>query len=143
PHWAQAGTISFITWRTWDSIPTHVLEKWLQGREAWLKQQGIDPASPIWTQQLNALGPRAVQEFQQRVSDRWNEDLDACHSWKHYTATKINRCLQRRGRFWQQDGFDHLVRTEEQFEYLRSYIANNPPRANLREGEYIHWTKRM
>ena len=21
PHWSQAGTITFVTWRTWDSIP--------------------------------------------------------------------------------------------------------------------------
>jgi hypothetical protein len=29
PHWSQAGTIAFITWRTWDSIPKHVCEAWL------------------------------------------------------------------------------------------------------------------
>ncbi len=25
PHWSQAGTVSFITFRTWDSIPKKVL----------------------------------------------------------------------------------------------------------------------
>jgi len=69
--------------------------------------------------------------------------LAQCESWKHFTAMKINRRQKRRGRFWQQDGFDHLVRSEEQFEYLRKYIASNPSRAQLRPGEYIHYSRAL
>jgi REP element-mobilizing transposase RayT len=74
-----------------------------------------------------------------------NEDtmLDQCESWKHYTATQLNRRLGRKGRFWQQDGFDHLVRSEEQFDYLRRYIADNPARARLAAGEYLHFSKQL
>ena len=67
--------------------------------------------------------------------------LKQCESWKHFTATKINRVLRRTGRFWQYDGFDHLVRSQEQFDYLRTYIANNPLRAKLTPGEFVHYTK--
>ena len=35
--------------------------------------------------------------------------LEQCESWKHFTATRINRRLGTKGRFWQQDAFDHLV----------------------------------
>jgi len=59
-------------------------------------------------------------------------------SWKRYTATKINRRLGRRGRFWQEESFDHLVRTPEQFDALRRYIAQNPSTAALHEGEFLH-----
>src|SRR5262249_46651345 len=62
--------------------------------------------------------------------------LTQCESWKHFTATQINRRLNQRGRLWQQDGFDHLVRSEKQFRYLRHYIAMNPKRAGLPSGEY-------
>jgi putative transposase len=58
-------------------------------------------------------------------------------SWKHFTAGKINKVLGRRGRFWQEESFDHLVRSLEQFEGLQRYIANNPIKAGLRSGEYI------
>ena len=68
--------------------------------------------------------------------------LQQGESWKHFTATKINRVLGVKGRFWQQDGFDHLVRSQEQFEYLRDYIANNPIRANLKNGEYRLYSSR-
>src|SRR5437588_741617 len=47
-----------------------------------------------------------------------------CKSWKKYAATKLNRALGRRGRFWQEESFDHLVRSPEQFDYLRRYIAD-------------------
>jgi putative transposase len=61
-----------------------------------------------------------------------------CASWKHFTARQINRVLGQTGHFWQGESFDHLVRSPEQFERVRAYIAENPRRANLREGEYLH-----
>jgi putative transposase len=62
-----------------------------------------------------------------------------CYSWKKYSACQINRLLSRKGRFWQEESFDHLVRSPEQFEYLRKYIAQNPQAAGLSEGEYLYW----
>jgi type I restriction enzyme R subunit len=67
--------------------------------------------------------------------------LKQCDSWKHYTAVRINQALGRRGRFWQTDDFDHLVRSEEQFHHLRRYIAENPRRARLSAGEYLHYSR--
>jgi type I restriction enzyme R subunit len=62
-------------------------------------------------------------------------------SWLHWTATQINRKINRRGHFWQQEPFDHLVRSIEQYEYLRQYIADNPKKAKLREGEYYYHSR--
>lgn len=64
-----------------------------------------------------------------------------CYSWKKYTATEINRVLGRVGRFWHEESFDHLVRNPDQFDYLKAYIANNPRKAGLRAGEYLHWQR--
>jgi REP element-mobilizing transposase RayT len=64
-----------------------------------------------------------------------------CKSWKHYTAVRINRRLGRRGEFWQVESFDHAVRTPEAFARFRWYIAENPGRAGLREGEYLRYSK--
>ena len=33
-------------------------------------------------------------------------------SWLHFTATQIHRLLGEKGHFWQQEPFDHLVRSE-------------------------------
>ena len=61
-----------------------------------------------------------------------------CDSWLHYTAARINRVSGERGKFWQQEPFDHLVRNPEQYEALRVYIAENPHKASLQSGEYFH-----
>jgi REP element-mobilizing transposase RayT len=62
-----------------------------------------------------------------------------CRSWKKYTAGRINEHLERRGKFWQDEAFDHIVRNPEQFEYFRWYIADNPVRARLCPVEYYHY----
>lgn len=59
-----------------------------------------------------------------------------CDSWLHYTGWTINKTLGQSGRFWQQEPFDHLVRSPEQYEYLRKYIADNPKKAGLEQGEF-------
>jgi type I restriction enzyme R subunit len=64
-----------------------------------------------------------------------------CKSWKRFTAREINRTLGCSGRFWQEESFDHLVRSPEQFDYLRQYIANNPIKAGLAPGEYFHYRR--
>ncbi len=61
-----------------------------------------------------------------------------CHDWKQFTAVRINRALGRRGRFWQEESFDHLVRSADEFEYFERYIAENPTKARLREGQFIY-----
>ena len=59
-----------------------------------------------------------------------------CTSWMHYTAREINRRIGKSGHFWQSDPFDHLVRSPDQYDYLRTYIADNPKKARLEAGQY-------
>ncbi len=196
PHWSQAGTICFITWRTLDSIPKSVLNRWHADRDDWLRRHGINPKADDWKNELRRLEPRLQGEFVQSFSERWHRSLDACHGacvlkrpelsqivsdsllkfdgdryeltdfvvmpnhvhllaafaseegmldqcegWKHYQAVQLNRTLGLSGRFWQQDGFDHLVRSVEQFEAFRRYIASNPDKARLQKDEFRHYSK--
>jgi type I restriction enzyme R subunit len=61
-----------------------------------------------------------------------------CDSWLHYTAFRINPLIGSKGKLWQQEPFDHLVRSIEQYEYLRDYIQKNPEKAKLKAGEYVY-----
>ena len=63
---------------------------------------------------------------------------EQCDSWLHYTAFRINKSIGEKGKFWQQEVFDHLVRSPEQYEYLRQYVADNPVKSRLKEGEYLY-----
>jgi hypothetical protein len=60
-----------------------------------------------------------------------------CASWKHYTAREINRLFRKSGRFWQEESFDHLVRSPAQFHRFCAYIADNPRRAGLAPGSFL------
>jgi hypothetical protein len=51
---------------------------------------------------------------------------------------KINEELGRRGRFCQDEHFDHLVRNEASFQKFRDYIAQNPRKARLVEEQYLY-----
>jgi putative transposase len=192
PHWAQAGVVCFMTWRTWDSMPRAVLAAWLAERDDWLSRHGIDPRAVDWRSRVEKLDVRSQEAFRGFVADRWDRRLDECHgkcvlreretativadsfyrfdgdryelvdfvvmpnhihllaalpteegmlkqcySWKKYTATHINRRLGRRGEFWQTEGFDHLLRSNEELAHYRSYIAENPIRAHLSKGQYL------
>ncbi|HEX3313248.1 MAG TPA: transposase [Gemmataceae bacterium] len=64
-----------------------------------------------------------------------------CKSWKHYMAVHINRAIGAFDTFWQSESFDFLVRTPEQFEAIRRYIEENPVRAKLRAGEFLHYRR--
>ena len=55
PHWAQAHTLCFITWRTWDSMPEPILRRWLKERWEWLLAHGVDTSRPNWQQEVEQL----------------------------------------------------------------------------------------
>jgi putative transposase len=70
-----------------------------------------------------------------------NAMLKQVESSKKWTALKINEALGRKGRFWQDESFDHLVRSEAAFQKFRRYITDNPVKAKLRDGEFLLWQR--
>ena len=196
PHWSQSGVVCFVTFRTHDSMPQHVVESWHNERKNWLRRHSINPEHSGWRLSLQRLELSLQQEFFEAFSTRWHWELDLCHGecvlrqpanarivaeslqhfngvkylltdfvimpnhvhlltafrdddsmlkqceeWKRFTARKINAHTGNRGRFWQQDGFDHLVRSEAQFLHFRKYIANNPINCGLKNGEFLLHSK--
>ncbi len=53
------------------------------------------------------------------------------HSWKSFTAKKINRILGRSGQVWEQDYFDRYIRDEKHLATVLDYIEQNPVKAGL------------
>jgi Rad3-related DNA helicase/REP element-mobilizing transposase RayT len=58
-------------------------------------------------------------------------------SWKSFTAREINQSLGRTGTLWQEESFDHIVRTPQALEQFAEYIRQNPASARLKDGEFI------
>ncbi len=189
PHWAQSGAVVFVTFRTADSIPDSVIQRWDQEKQNWLTKRGFPGAK--WPLLLQKIPETMRMEFNAEFNRCREDYLDSCHgkchlknveissivadslmhfdgtryrmgdfivmpnhvhllcvfnnedrmrkqfdSWQHFTATQINKRINRQGKFWQGDPFDHLVRSPKQYDYLRDYIADNPKKANLKSGEY-------
>lgn len=194
PHWFQTGATYFVSFRTADSMPASVLQRWLDERRAWLSAHGINPDDPDWHGSLQKLAPESRAVYHRTFTSAFHDHLDAghgecllrrpelsevvattilhfdreryhisdfvvmpnhvhvlmgligetllkdiCYSWKKFTARRINVLTGHAGHFWQGESFDHMVRSPEQFEYLRDYIAENPRKAGLRTGEYRHY----
>jgi REP element-mobilizing transposase RayT len=53
------------------------------------------------------------------------------HSWKSYTAHKINKLLGRSGKLWQDEAFDRYIRDARHFDNALAYVENNPVKAGL------------
>ena len=60
------------------------------------------------------------------VATRWLAPL------KGFTAHEANELLGRHGQaFWQDESYDHLVRSEVEFDRIQFYIEENPVKAGL------------
>ena len=53
------------------------------------------------------------------------------HSLKSYTANRVNQVLERTGRLWHPESYDHWVRDDEELERIVNYIRGNPVSAGL------------
>jgi type I restriction enzyme R subunit len=85
PHWSQAGTIAFVTFRESDSIPRDVIECWDRQKRDWLSRRELI-IGRHWSDALPTLDDRQRLEFD-RHFDRLREE---------YLNTFRGRCLLRR-----------------------------------------------
>jgi len=62
---------------------------------------------------------------------------DILHSWKSFSAKKVNKLLGRSGEFWQAEYYDHLIRSEADFRHAVRYVLENPIKARLRNWKWV------
>ena len=62
---------------------------------------------------------------------------DVLQSWKSFTAKSINKVLGLEDTLWQREYWDRMVRDADHRANISDYIAKNPERAKLKEGEYV------
>ena len=53
------------------------------------------------------------------------------HSIKSFTAHEINKLANRKGKVWQDENFDRVIRDEDELLKKTEYVANNPIKAQL------------
>jgi putative transposase len=75
PHWAQTGTLCFITWRTADSLPISVQNRITQWRAQLLRQFGLN-SEANWKDELAKLSPNNRGRVQWSLFESWDEQLN-------------------------------------------------------------------
>lgn len=63
---------------------------------------------------------------------------DIMASIKRYSAKRANEILNTKGKFWQAESFDRLVRDEKELYNIIKYVLLNPVKAGLVE-DYKDW----
>jgi REP element-mobilizing transposase RayT len=61
------------------------------------------------------------------------------HSWKSWSSNRANEILRRRGRFWQREYFDRIIRDDDELGRTIDYVVENPIAAGLKDWR---WTSR-
>lgn len=160
PHWFPEGRSIFLTWRLYGSLPAKFLLE-LRGRhgrtarEEFKKtEEKLDRADfgPLWLKDPR-IAACVVEKLSEGAERLHYYDLHAyvvmanhvhmlmtpqvevrrlMNGLKGVTARSANAILNRTGkRFWQDESFDHWVRSEAQFARIRNYIEMNPVTAGL------------
>ena len=53
------------------------------------------------------------------------------HTWKSFTAHRMNELLAHRGTVWQEEYYDYLIRDEEDLKHAVEYAWSNPENAGF------------
>jgi REP element-mobilizing transposase RayT len=160
PHWQRADSALFITWRLHGSLPRRTLAASLResnpGKRFLVLDRELDRAAsgPTWLKDVglakvvvDALHHGAEHLQLYRLSAYvvmsnhvhiliWPKALlpEITKAIKGFTARESNRILGRTGKkFWQDESFDHAVRSEDEFYRIVRYIEWNPGKAGLVE----------
>ncbi|MGB1249502.1 MAG: REP-associated tyrosine transposase [Candidatus Promineifilaceae bacterium] len=59
-------------------------------------------------------------------------------SLKGYSAKQANTILGRKGTFWQSESYDHVIRNEQEWHRVMSYVLHNPVKAGLVD-DWAEW----
>jgi REP element-mobilizing transposase RayT len=66
-----------------------------------------------------------------QTNDEWTP-TQILHSWKSYSAKRINEHRKSRGQLWQHESYDRIVRSASELSRIEQYIRSNPGKAGLK-----------
>lgn len=119
PHWRADQAVYFVTWRLAKAQPD------LNRSEREL----VTSALKHFEGKRYQLTAFVVMNDHVHVLLSTMEPYlpeDVIHSWKSFTANRMQRDHGRHGRVWQDEYFDRIVRYERELAQKFDYIQSNP-----------------
>ena len=65
-----------------------------------------------------------------------NDLFKIIHSWKSYSATRINQVLRQKGSLWHRDAYNRLIRNQKELDATIKYVWENPDKAGIKDWKY-------
>jgi putative transposase len=168
PHWDTVEQPLFVTFRLHGSLPAHRVfppNTLARSGKAFvamdrLLDRGASGPLHLRRREIAELVVGALQDGQHKLqryhlhafvvmpnhihllvtpkvlANRWLAPL------KGFTAYRANALLGSHGQpFWQDESYDHLVRSDAEFDRIRAYIEQNPVSAGLvSDAEEYPWS---
>lgn len=141
-HWLKHHQIPFSEkdWLEYNELFSDRIQKWLDEAhgECWLRNEQasaiVANALKFFNSERYHLGEWVVMpnHVHVLVTPINGYPLSRIlHSWKSYTANRINKLLHLQGTFWQDESYDHIIRNRKQLRAIEKYIIDNPRKAKI------------
>ncbi len=119
PHWRLEGATYFVTWRL------------IAGLQDLTPDERTLVANAIRffdTQRYGVFSYVVMNDHVHVIVRPYAEHLleNITHSWKSFTANRMQRIKGRARSIWQDESFDRIIRDEDEFFEKLHYIMNNP-----------------
>ena len=121
PHYREKGATYFLTWRVAPGSAE------LDHSERSIVAQAICHFADIRYELLAYVVMNDHAHVLLRPFDPF-ELKNIVHSWKSYSAWRMQRETARTGTVWQDEYFDRIIRDHKELEEKANYIADNPYR---------------
>ena len=105
-------------------------QRFLEGMEATVDKFGFEVFGFVCMPNHVHL---ACQPF-----ENW-EIEDLLQSWKGFTSREMAKVTGEPGQLWQHDNWNRIIRDKEHWQRVMRYIARNPEKAKLHDGESTVW----
>ena len=160
PHFDMPGLVQFISYRLDDAMPSSLRHEWAalleiddepkrqarieeyldRGRGSCLlrDQRAAAVVEENWLhfdgQHYRLLAWVIMPNHVHLLVEIWQmPQAQLIKDWKGFSARRINRVLNRRGKLWQDDYWDRYIRDEAHYRKVVHYIESNPVKAGLVE----------
>lgn len=126
PHWELKGSTYFITMRVQAEAGRPFLESYLAKFMTFALMNGAEGSYDL---QAFVVMPDDVHVILKPLYGKSLSEI--MKNLKGSTAYQLNKRLNRSGKFWQAENFDHLIRDAEGLRDKWEYIKDNPVKSRL------------
>lgn len=136
PHWRLTGATYFLTWRLHQAqtdLTPGERDRVVSALRHFDGERYTLLAYVVMNDHVHVLvRPHGGHRLEQTT-----------HSWKSFTANRMQKESGRVGAVWQDESFDRIVRDEDEFWEKARYILDNPVKRWPGTGDYLWaWLRR-